>query len=380
MNVPQTLDIMVYGAIGDTLFEQGVRAVDVAKQLQDAPNADAINVYINSAGGYVSDAVAIYNALGRHKARKIVHIDAFALSAASIIAMAGDEIRMAENGLMMIHDPMELVYGNSVDLRKVADVLDTAAGTLVATYAARTGRKPEDITAMMGAETWMGADEAKSRGFADTIVPAKQKPDEEAENILDIRRYRNAPPALIAKYQQRIAASALGRRALHNSAGSLARAKETSMASEKDPADVKPALVADEPKAPVAATVAELEAIAGADATFVLACFKAQMTLQQATATANAKLVAEVVALKAEKSKAAEVLRPKAGGPGIPDAKSVEGGSLGTMVEIMAEAKRLNTETKCGMTAALRRIYDSNPEAYDAAFDIDRPFKRPRKE
>ncbi len=180
-------DVWIYGIIGDDWSEDGVSAASIAKDLADS-NAKTINVRINSPGGNVFDGMAIYNALAQHKAQVIVHIDGSALSAASVIAMAGDEIRMAETALMMIHDPWTLAIGSAEDLREQATFLDKVAGTIVATYAARTGIGADEISDMMAAETWMGAEEALDRGFATSVVEAKR-----VAAYADPYKYKNAP-------------------------------------------------------------------------------------------------------------------------------------------------------------------------------------------
>ena len=83
-----------------------------------------INIYINSRGGSVFEGTAIYNQLRRHPAHKTVYVDGFACSIASVIAMAGDEVVMPRNALMMVHNAMMGVWGNAAELRKAADDLD----------------------------------------------------------------------------------------------------------------------------------------------------------------------------------------------------------------------------------------------------------------
>jgi ATP-dependent protease ClpP protease subunit len=128
-----------------------------------------IHLRINSPGGSVIEGTAIYNALRRHEGGLTVHIDAMAASMASVIAMAGQPVYMADNALLMIHNPWTVSMGESKDLRKEADLLDKLKVNLRNAYVRKTGINAEEIGAMMDAETWLDAVEAVALGFADAI-------------------------------------------------------------------------------------------------------------------------------------------------------------------------------------------------------------------
>ncbi|WP_281645555.1 head maturation protease, ClpP-related [Parendozoicomonas sp. Alg238-R29] len=130
-----------------------------------------IEMHINSPGGNVYDGVAIYNYLKRHAAKVTVYIDGEASSIASVIAMAGDEIIMPENGLVMIHDPMAGVCGylNAPELRDMADKLDVVKNGILSAYRAKTGKDDDELWALLEAETYMDATQAHELGFVDTI-------------------------------------------------------------------------------------------------------------------------------------------------------------------------------------------------------------------
>jgi len=128
-----------------------------------------IHLRINSPGGSVIEGTAIYNALRRHKGGVTVHIDALAASMASVIAMAGAPVYIADNALMMIHNPWTVSMGGSEDLRKEADLLDMLKVNLRNAYVRKTGMSETDISAMMDAETWLDAVDAVALGFADAI-------------------------------------------------------------------------------------------------------------------------------------------------------------------------------------------------------------------
>lgn len=128
-----------------------------------------IHLRINSPGGSVVEGTAIYNALRRHKGGLTVHIDALAASMASVIAMAGAPVYIADNALLMIHNPWTISAGDSDQLRKEADLLDKLKSTLVNAYTRKTDIPQDQIAEMMNAETWLDAVEAVALGFADAI-------------------------------------------------------------------------------------------------------------------------------------------------------------------------------------------------------------------
>jgi ATP-dependent Clp endopeptidase proteolytic subunit ClpP len=160
-------DIYLYDEIGG--YFSGTDAASVIEQIRNL-NVKTLNVRINSPGGSVFDGMAIYNALARHSAEVITHIDGIAASIASVIALAGKRVLIAENAMMMIHDPSALVWGDAAELRKQADVLDQIKETIITTYVTRTGLPRDDVAEMMSEETWFTADEAVEKKFADESV------------------------------------------------------------------------------------------------------------------------------------------------------------------------------------------------------------------
>ena len=178
-------------AIYDEIGAYGVSAKGFLTELGAMPEGTPVDLRLNSPGGSVFDAVAIHNALKRHEGNVTVWIDGIAASAASYVAMAGDEIVMPENAFLMIHDPSGLVMGTSGDMRAMAEALEKVKGALVQGYAAKSGRTPEEISALMSAETWLDAADALAQGFADRLI----EPVRIAARF-DIGRFRNAPPEL----------------------------------------------------------------------------------------------------------------------------------------------------------------------------------------
>ena len=142
------------------------------RKLEENQNVSEIRIYINSYGGSVFEGTAIYNLLRRHPARKVVYIDGFACSIASVIAMAGDKIIMPRNTLMMIHNMWMEAVGNAAELRKAADDLDVINTAGRAAYLEKAGEKlnEAELAAMMDAETWLTADRCLELGLCDQIA------------------------------------------------------------------------------------------------------------------------------------------------------------------------------------------------------------------
>lgn len=193
-------ELYLYDAIGVGWFG-GISAQEVADALKEIGEVDTLDVFVNSPGGDVFDGLAIYNQLKRIKARKVVHIDGLAASIASVICMAGDEIRIASNARMMIHRAWGLCVGNCDDMRKNADVLDSIDVTLQDTYLARTKADRAQIKKWMDDETWMTAAEAKSRGFADAIDNDNTEATEAASryDFANKFKFKHTPSDLVAK-------------------------------------------------------------------------------------------------------------------------------------------------------------------------------------
>ncbi len=174
---PNTLDLYIYGDVEgdhynwwqDRVIESETSAEHFREELAKHPNVEQINIYINSYGGSVFEGTAIYNQLKRHTAHKTVYIDGFACSIASVIAMAGDEIVMPKNALMMIHNMWMCACGNAAELRKAADDLDIINTAGRGAYMEKAGDKLEEakLIEMMDNETWLTAQQCIEYGLAD---------------------------------------------------------------------------------------------------------------------------------------------------------------------------------------------------------------------
>lgn len=182
--------LWIYNDIGTWYVE----SESIARELAVLDVA-TINVRINSRGGDVFEGLAIYNALARHSARIVVYVDGLAASIASLVAMAGDEIHIAEGAFIMIHNPWVAVIGDARELRKLADTADQICEAMIGIYAERTGQSREEIARMMDEETWFNAESAVESGFADDVDRRKGV----ASASFDLSIFNHVPAPLAAK-------------------------------------------------------------------------------------------------------------------------------------------------------------------------------------
>lgn len=194
--------VYLYDAIGSWL---GITAKDFVRELTDL-DVDEIELHINSPGGSVYDGIAIRNALVQHDAKVTSIVDGLAASAASYIALAGDEVVMAPNSELMVHDASGVCLGWAEDMRKMAEDLDRISDNIASMYADKAGGDAKAWRKVMLAETWYSADEAVAAGLADR-VDGKQDADDpkDVEDRFDLsvfnyagRSHAPAPPMLPA--------------------------------------------------------------------------------------------------------------------------------------------------------------------------------------
>jgi len=165
--------ISLFDVIGeDGWTGGGVTAKRISAALRSIGSQD-ITVRINSPGGDMFEGIAIYNLLRAHPAKVTVEVLGWAASAASIIAMAGDDIRMGLGSFMMVHNAWGMVIGNRHDMREAAILFDQFDAALADIYQARTGMERADIEQLMDAETFMTAAQAVEHGFADVVDDAQ---------------------------------------------------------------------------------------------------------------------------------------------------------------------------------------------------------------
>lgn len=177
--------ISIYDVIGEDFWTGGgftaKRAAAALRSIGDNP----VTVKVNSPGGDMFEGIAIYNLLRDHPQKVTIEVMGWAASAASIIAMAGDEIRMGLGTFMMVHNAWGVVIGNRHDMRDAAGLFDGFDAAIADIYEARTGTDRKEIENLMDAETFMGPSEALKNGFADTIDESLEASSDEVTNNMD---------------------------------------------------------------------------------------------------------------------------------------------------------------------------------------------------
>ena len=170
----KTVDLMIYGDITSLpIFDSDVASYDLCQEIAST-DAGRINVHINSYGGECSEAMAIVNALNRHKAKIVTYNDGFACSAAATIFMAGDERIASPYCTFLFHNAWTTVTGNAATLRAEADNLDTITDQSKALYLDKTALLPEELDALMAEERFLTPEEALEIGFATEIEGAEE--------------------------------------------------------------------------------------------------------------------------------------------------------------------------------------------------------------
>ena len=221
-------DINIYGDITSwEWFDSDVSAHSIKTEI-DALDVDTINVYINSYGGEVAEALAIYSVLKRHSASVHTFCDGFACSAATIIFCAGDVRTMGAISLMMIHNAMTYGFGNAEELRKAADDIEKITQSSVEAYKMVSNLSEEEIKEMMDKETWLTAEEALEYGFATDIADQEEDDDTAQQSAFHLIR------EAILKDQWQIDLSPIMQK--------LAKLQESidALQKEEDPEPVKP--------------------------------------------------------------------------------------------------------------------------------------------
>jgi len=169
----ESIELLVMGFVGDD--EQGLDSRSVVELLSANPTKP-VRVRINSPGGLAWDGIAVHNALVKHAGEVTVEIEGLAGSAAAVIAVAGDRVKMAANGSMMIHRAWGIVLGNAIELEDTAAWLRKIDAAIAATFAAKAGGDPAKFEELLSGKvdgTWMTAEEAKKLGLVDEILPVR---------------------------------------------------------------------------------------------------------------------------------------------------------------------------------------------------------------
>lgn len=168
--------ISVFDVIGADWYGDGVTASRIAAALRSIGGAD-VTVNINSPGGDMFEGLAIYNLLREYEGKVTVKVLGLAASAASIIAMAGDEVQIGRGAFLMIHNCWVYAMGNRHDLQQIAADMVPFDKAMNDIYGARTGLDAPTIDAMMDAETYIGGSDAVEKGFADRLLAADEIAD-----------------------------------------------------------------------------------------------------------------------------------------------------------------------------------------------------------
>jgi len=192
--------IAIFDIIGEDWWTGGgFTARDMQNALRAIGPTSEVTVQINSPGGDVFEGIAIYNLLRDHKAKVTVEVVGWAASIASIIAMAGDDIRMGLGTFMMVHNAWGVVVGNRHDMREAADLFDGFDAALVDIYEARSKSKRAEIERLMDAESFMGPSEAVAKGFADSVAEDLDAKEADPKNLDTAVFARRRTEAALAK-------------------------------------------------------------------------------------------------------------------------------------------------------------------------------------
>ena len=190
----------LYGAIAEeSWFDDEVTPSAFREELVQGKGD--IEVWINSPGGDCIAAAQIYNMLMEYPGDVTVKIDGIAASAASVIAMAGTEIQMSLTSLMMIHNPFTVAIGDSEEMKKTVHMLDEVKESIINAYEIKTSLSRNKLSELMDAETWLNAHKAIELGFADAIMFANGKDENQPENSFVFSR-RAVTNSLINKIQK----------------------------------------------------------------------------------------------------------------------------------------------------------------------------------
>ena len=215
--------IYLYGEVGEFGGITGETVINAANQLGPGP----INLRINSPGGDVVEALAIYNFVRRH-GDVTAYNDAWAASAAGYIFTAAKRRIVAQNSMLMIHDPWGISIGDAEEHRKTAAVYDKFAESLAADYAAAAGVDAEEMRARMKEEIWLNAEEAVSQGFAHEIGDGVEVEDVAEQVVLaatDGYKLVKDPPPAAKKRLEAIKRKVAGKPRVENVRKALTRAR-----------------------------------------------------------------------------------------------------------------------------------------------------------
>lgn len=193
-----TNEFFIYDIIDDFW---GISARNFKQFLDMNAESPEIHIHINSPGGSAFEGRAIASQIRAFKGKTVCHVDGIAASAASIVAVACDEVRMAVGTMIMIHNAWSVTAGNKDDFIAQAELLEKCDQAMATDYEMKTGLARDEIIEMMNAETWLSADEAIEKKFADMIDQNAEKQDTSAFNLA---AYEHAPESLLQERKQEL--------------------------------------------------------------------------------------------------------------------------------------------------------------------------------
>lgn len=161
-------EIYIYDVIGDPEWGMigAIQVVDALKKM----DGKRVTVRINTPGGSVDEGIPMFNAMARHNGGVDTIVDGLAASMGSYLMLAGIERTIAKNAMVMVHNPMTIAWGNAIELRKTADVLDKYRERMLPDYAEKTGKPVDDLIPLLDAETWFVGQEIIDNGFATSMT------------------------------------------------------------------------------------------------------------------------------------------------------------------------------------------------------------------
>lgn len=201
-----SVEIDLFGAITSFPYDEAGEksAMTFKRELDKFPHATEIILNINSPGGSVFEGNAIHNMIKHHAAKVTANVIGMAASIASVVLMAADNINIAPNAAVMIHNPHTFAGGDARSLRQQADLLDSITLTVVDAYESRTGIDKKEIRNMMNEETWLFGDDAVAKGFADNVMEVDETEDAFAMYAAQgevLMQYKKLPESIKAKVE-----------------------------------------------------------------------------------------------------------------------------------------------------------------------------------
>lgn len=199
---PARLDL--FGTVGGSYWEDGFNESEFSDSMKGLKETQPLDVYINSPGGSVYTGMAILNLLKKHKGAVCIYVMGIAASAATLITSAPNaKVVMPTGSMMMIHLPALYAGGNKNELRKQVELLEKIEKNVVNVYKEKTGLSEKEISEMIADETWMTAEEAVEKGFADEVDT-----ETKIENSVSDKAFMfggvSAPVGMFKKFPERI--------------------------------------------------------------------------------------------------------------------------------------------------------------------------------